>query len=559
MAFLTNSPCFRNAETGLVVKTLSGHAAPVYGCCWSSADGGVRWAVSASYDETVRLWDIASGSCLRVLLGHSRWVRCCCFSEGGGGRTWVATGSRDQSVRVWQLREGDFADAHNESLDETLLPKSSFHLDAIETTRETEVESGCQLAHEGPLDDNNVGAELFPSAQRSTAARSVRGAAPAPASLMVGADVDAIRMENQKLRAAELDAERLKVSNLQVTCEDLKAFERSILESYHTGEQQAREEMGDEWKRIKDERALLDKDKEHAQRILSEANEAAREVRERMKESMHASMVSSNRAVMDESAERETKIAEMQRTQDRVTADLRQQLLAAEDRLKHTEEQLQEEARQHAEARDEVEQLRNELADGADMQLRDSLRVSDVIKRNLHKADAVPPGEVDGVFEVKDRHHQLLNKSLRHLQSSTRKAMSASFNSWHENAYETKAARMQGAKMMKRRIMFRQAAAFDRWSQVLSFSPASLPISFFLHLVDFTSAPQKRVAANCCSLVRAGSRSWSTSQANRRGNVRRSRQPGSNQARASARDCDADNRVAGEPGHQTATHGECSS
>ena len=548
------------------MKTLSGHAAPVYGCCWSSADGGVRWAVSASYDETVRLWDIASAVCLRSLFGHSRWVRCCSFSEGDGGRTWVATGSRDQSVRVWQLKEGDFAGAHDESLDETLLPKSSFYLDAIEATRETEVDAGCQLTHEGPRDDNNLGAELFPSVQRATAARSLRGAAPAPASLIVGAgndgssvqiDVDAIRMENQKLRA-ELGAERLKVSNLQVTCEDLKAFEASILESHRIGEQQAREEMRDEWKRIKDERALLDKDKEHAERILLEANEAAREVRERMKESMHASMSSSNRAVMDTSDERETKITELQRAQDRVTEDLRQQLLAAQDRLKHTEGQLQEEARQHAEARDEVEQLRNELADGADMQLRDSMRVSDVIKRNLHKADDVPPGEVDGVFEVKGRHQQLLNKSLRKLQISTRKAMSASFNSWRQNAHETKAARMQGAKMMKRRIMFRQAAAFDRWSQVLCFSPASLPVAFLLHLVIFASPPQKRFPANCCSLAVAGSRSWSTSQAHRGGHVRRSRQSGSHQARASARDCHADNRVAGEPGHQTATHGECS-
>jgi len=84
-----------DTEAWACVRTLFGHSAPVYGCGWSSADGGGRWIVSGSYDESLRVWDAESGVCVTSLLGHSRWVRCCqwsgacvCVGSGVGGGRW---------------------------------------------------------------------------------------------------------------------------------------------------------------------------------------------------------------------------------------------------------------------------------------------------------------------------------------------------------------------------------------------------------------------------------------------------------------------------------------
>lgn len=64
-----------------------------------SPDG--RTLASGSDDNTVRLWDVASGNLLRTLEGHTDWVRSVAFSPDG--RT-LASGSSDDTVRMWGVR-----------------------------------------------------------------------------------------------------------------------------------------------------------------------------------------------------------------------------------------------------------------------------------------------------------------------------------------------------------------------------------------------------------------------------------------------------------------------
>ena len=64
--------------TGECLLTLSGHARSVSGCAWSP-DG--RRVLSASGDQSLKIWDAASGECLLTLSGHSRWVSGCAWSR----------------------------------------------------------------------------------------------------------------------------------------------------------------------------------------------------------------------------------------------------------------------------------------------------------------------------------------------------------------------------------------------------------------------------------------------------------------------------------------------
>ena len=63
-----------------------------------------RLLASASWDGTIRLWDVASGALLRTLEGHTFWVRSVAFSPDG--RT-LASASRDRTIRLWDATSGE--------------------------------------------------------------------------------------------------------------------------------------------------------------------------------------------------------------------------------------------------------------------------------------------------------------------------------------------------------------------------------------------------------------------------------------------------------------------
>jgi hypothetical protein len=67
-----------------------------------SPDG--KYLASGSWDHTVRLWEVESGTCLRVMEGHRDDVNSVAFSPDG---KYLASGSDDKTVRLWEVESGE--------------------------------------------------------------------------------------------------------------------------------------------------------------------------------------------------------------------------------------------------------------------------------------------------------------------------------------------------------------------------------------------------------------------------------------------------------------------
>ena len=79
------------------VRRLNGHTDWVYSIA-CAPDGAI--AATGSQDQTIRLWDLETGTCLAILEGHEFTVGALAFSRDG--RT-LFSGSGDDTVRVWDL------------------------------------------------------------------------------------------------------------------------------------------------------------------------------------------------------------------------------------------------------------------------------------------------------------------------------------------------------------------------------------------------------------------------------------------------------------------------
>jgi len=79
---------------------LAGHTDAVSGVAFSS-DG--KQLASASFDKTVRLWELPAGKLARALTGHSDFVYAVAFSPDG---QWLASASKDRTVKLVETATG---------------------------------------------------------------------------------------------------------------------------------------------------------------------------------------------------------------------------------------------------------------------------------------------------------------------------------------------------------------------------------------------------------------------------------------------------------------------
>src|SRR5260370_461589 len=83
-----------------LLRTLAGHTNTVRSVCFSP--DGQRLA-SGSGDQTVRVWDAATGQQVLSLTGHTGGVRSVGFSPDGKR---IVSGSEDLTVKVWDAQTG---------------------------------------------------------------------------------------------------------------------------------------------------------------------------------------------------------------------------------------------------------------------------------------------------------------------------------------------------------------------------------------------------------------------------------------------------------------------
>jgi len=87
-------------HTGKKRSTLRGHTGFVFGCAISPAGDTI---VSASEDQTLKVWDARTGEELRTLHGHTGRVSGCAISPAGDT---IVSASYDWTLKVWDVRSG---------------------------------------------------------------------------------------------------------------------------------------------------------------------------------------------------------------------------------------------------------------------------------------------------------------------------------------------------------------------------------------------------------------------------------------------------------------------
>ena len=115
----------------LVRRTPAGHTAAVWACA-ISPDG--RLIASASSDQTVKIWDVATGEERRTLHGHTAAVNGCAFSPDGAS---IASAGADRTVRIWDRESGVerlVIDGHA-NIGQPMRVRSRRHLDRLRRGR----------------------------------------------------------------------------------------------------------------------------------------------------------------------------------------------------------------------------------------------------------------------------------------------------------------------------------------------------------------------------------------------------------------------------------------
>jgi serine/threonine protein kinase len=93
-------PSIPKSQNWRLVHTVKGHSNSVYSVA-ISPDG--QTLASGSSDNTIKVWNLATGWEIRTLKGHSGWVYSLAFSPDGET---LASGSLDKTIKLWNLATG---------------------------------------------------------------------------------------------------------------------------------------------------------------------------------------------------------------------------------------------------------------------------------------------------------------------------------------------------------------------------------------------------------------------------------------------------------------------
>ena len=88
-------------QSGEILRTLTGHSDSVNAVAITSDS---KYVISGSRDKTLKVWDLQTGEILRTLTGHSRWVLAVAVTADS---KYVISGSPDKTLKVWDLQTGE--------------------------------------------------------------------------------------------------------------------------------------------------------------------------------------------------------------------------------------------------------------------------------------------------------------------------------------------------------------------------------------------------------------------------------------------------------------------
>ncbi|XP_046991572.1 F-box-like/WD repeat-containing protein TBL1XR1 [Schistocerca americana] len=97
------------------VHDLQAHSKEIYTIKWSPTGPGTSnpnmnlILASASFDSTVRLWDVERGACIHTLTKHTEPVYSVAFSPDG---KFLASGSFDKCVHIWSTQTGQLVHSY---------------------------------------------------------------------------------------------------------------------------------------------------------------------------------------------------------------------------------------------------------------------------------------------------------------------------------------------------------------------------------------------------------------------------------------------------------------
>jgi len=86
-----------DTDYAVPIRRLRGHSHFVQDLCYS---GLGMHALTASWDSTMRLWDLKTGNSMTTFVGHTKDVLSVAFNHGN---TKIMSGSRDKQMKLWNI------------------------------------------------------------------------------------------------------------------------------------------------------------------------------------------------------------------------------------------------------------------------------------------------------------------------------------------------------------------------------------------------------------------------------------------------------------------------